>query len=89
MIWEGGIRQFEENLFFKKLSGFCQELLKTMQKHLEGMIINNGLVECNELLMAYFKLDFTRVDGHLYKNAFDFQMWDTYPYTLNGILADL
>ena len=60
-----------------------------MKTHLEVMIINSGLIECNELVLAHFKFDYKRIDGHLYQNVFDFRMGDSYPFTLNGILTDL
>ena len=103
VIWEGehdrfvtgGLPPFEvENdesemkTFFSNLSSFCQELLRTMKKHLDVMIRNNGMIECNELLLDYFKFDYKRIDGHLFKNTFNFRLRDSYPYTLNDILAD-
>ena len=89
VIWEGEVSQPGADVCFKNLSNFCQKLLGTMKEHLEVMIINNGLIECNELLLVHFKLDYKRIDGYLYKNTFDFRMSVTYPYTLNGIMADL
>ena len=52
------------------------------------MIRNNGMIECNELLLDYFKFDYQRIDGHLFKNTFNFRLRDSYPYTLSDILAD-
>ena len=98
VIWEGEIGQgeigqgeigkFNAKCFFNELSIFCQNLLRTLKKHLEIMIINNGMLECNQLLLAYFKIEYQRIDK-LYKNIFDVRFDDAYPYTLNGILTDL
>ena len=70
--------QFEAGTFFNTLSTFCQKLLRTMKEHLEVMIINNGMTECNKLLLTHFKFDYKRIDGYLYKDAFDFRMGDSY-----------
>ena len=88
VIWQGEMCQFENNNFFNKLSTFCQNLLRTMKIHLEVMIRNNGIIECNELLLAYFKFDYQRIDGYLFGYVFDYPMSDSHPHTLNGILTN-
>ena len=51
------------------------------------MIINNGMFECDQLLIVHFKSEYQRIN-EMYKNLFDIQIGDCYPYTLNGILTD-
>ena len=68
-----------QHSFFNTLSDFSKELLRTMKKHLGVMIICNGMVQYNESLLAYYKLDHQRIDGHLFKNSFDCHICDSYP----------
>ena len=85
VIWEGEISQF--NSFFSELSIFCQNLLRTLKRHLAVMIISNGMLECSDLLLDHFKIEYQRIE-ELYKNVFDARFSDTHPYTMNGILTN-
>ena len=85
VIWEGETKI--KSCVFNELSSFCQNLLKTLKKHLEIMIINNGMFECDQLLIVHFKSEYQRIN-EIYTNLFDIQIGDCYPYTLNGILTD-